>query len=378
MIPMKTPGRLILRGWKGISGEIGLWPVTFLVGPNGCGKSSILESLALLSHLARRGTLSEDLRPWLRGWPEGVFARSGTGKPVAEAFIELQWRGFFYQLKLKNPQRPIIAHERLSVGGKDYIVTTPGHHPIRKFYGRGAGRPLVTDDPYESALGLMARSPQRRERALAVIDLMTRIEVYALDADFLRGTVADPRPIPYARKGTSLVSRLLDAYKYPNVWDKVLAALKAVQPDLDTIEVSYKPRGAILKYHDGRQHELDEESDGLVRAAGMFLVRYGANCPAILGFDEPENGYHLSRLIDVVTHLAPPSRARDEGLKTVLLATHSPALVKKAVQSLKGRTGVISLWRGREGRVILNAWAGRELCSDKTFNDMVSEAFEGR
>jgi hypothetical protein len=236
----------------------------------------------------------------------------------------------------------------------------------------------VTDDPYESALGLISRSPKRRERALVMIDLMTRIEVYALDADFLRGTAVDTRPIPYARKGTSLVTGLIDAYGRRDEWDKVVAALRAVQPDLKSIEVSEKPRGAILVYLDGREHGLDEESDGLVRAAGMFLVRYGSNCPAILGFDEPENGYHLSRLIDVVTRLAPPLRTHTESPKVVLLATHSPALVEKAVKSLKERTGVISLWRGREGRVMLNSWTGRELCQEDTFDEMVAEAFEGR
>lgn len=376
---MPALGTLALQGWKGISHEIGLWPVTFFVGPNGSGKSSVLEALALISHLARRGTLREDLRPWLRGWPDGVFTRGGTGEPSSEAVIELRWQKSSYRLTLRNPQRPEIRDESLQVRGKTYIkVREENDRRVRTFRGEGAGRPLETEDPYESALGLIARAPQRRKRAQVMIDLITRIEVYALDADVLRGTAIDTSVRTYARKGTGLVAGLIDAHRRDDVWNPVLAALKAVQPDLDTIEVHEKPRGAILRYADRREAGLDEESDGFVRAAGMFLVRYGADCPAILGFDEPENGYHLSRLIDVVTRLAPSARSRDVGPEVVLLATHSPAFVEKAVRSLGAQTGVNSLWRGREGRVMVSQWPGDELAKKETFQEMVAEAFEGR
>ncbi|MBI4568620.1 MAG: ATP-binding protein, partial [Planctomycetes bacterium] len=343
-------------------------------------KSSVLEALALLSHLARRGTLQEDLRPWLRGWPEGVFTRTSAGKSADEATIELHWQRSQYRLVLEDPTSPRIREETLKVGDQEYITTREAKKGvIRTFRGEGAGRPLETDDPYESALGLISRSPLRRKGARAVIDLITRIEVFALDADFLRGTAVDTRPIPYARKGTSLVAGLIDAYKRPSAWDSVLKALRAIQPDLDTITVSEKPpRGVALKYRDGREASLDEESDGFARAAGMFLVRYSEQCPAILGFDEPENGYHLSRLVDVVTRLAPDGGRGSRPPELVLLATHSPALVQKAVRALRERVGVVSLWRGGEGRVMLSHWTGEELLDDDRFDEMVAQAFEGR
>jgi predicted ATPase len=368
-----TTGKLTLQGWKGIATEIELRPMTFLVGPNGSGKSSILESLALVSHLARRGTLREDLRPWLRGWPDGVFTRSG-GKVATEASLELEWGRSRYRIAFERPRRPQIRDESLRVGQRTYVRTREGG--IRSFTGEGAGRGLETDNPYESALALIARSPKRRKRAQVMIDLITRIEIYALDADFLRGTVQDPRPLPYARKGTGLVAGLIDARRNKKVWNAVIAALRAIQPDLDEIDVREKPRGAIVRYLDERETELDEESDGFVRAAGMFLVRYRPECPAILGFDEPENGYHLSRLVDVVARLAPARGA--EGPDLVLLATHSPSLVQKAVRTLKAHVGVVSLWRSGAGQVMVRQWAGEELQSADDFDSMVAEAFEGR
>jgi energy-coupling factor transporter ATP-binding protein EcfA2 len=358
--------------------------MTFLVGPNGSGKSSLLEALALVSHLGRRGTLREDLRPWLRGWPDGILTRSGSTGSVPEATIEIAWGRSNYRLVLRGSalDRPKIWEESLVVAGRAYIRTsTRGSRRYRTFVGQGAGRGLETDDPDESALGLIARSPKRRERAQRFIELIGSIEVYALDADFLRGTAVDTRPIPYARKGTSLVSGLIDAHRDDSVWQPVLAALKAIQPDLEEIETRERPRGVLLKYSDGRATQLDEESDGLVRAAGMFLVRYRPDGPGILGFDEPENGFHLSRLLDVVSRLAPDRRQGSRGgagPQLVLLATHSVELVYKAARAFPNLIGVLSLWRGREGRISVREWPGPQIKDQRNFDLLRAEGFEGR
>jgi predicted ATPase len=372
-------GNLTLKGWKGFDVKVPLWPVTFLVGPNGSGKSSLLEALALISHLARRGTLREDLRSWLRGWPDGVFTRKGDGNLVQEARISIRWARSKYEVALRSPDQPTVWEESLEVGARTFIRTNErGGRRFRSFTGEGAGRSLQTDKGEESALGLIARSPKRRKRAQRFIDLITAIEMYSLDADFLRGTAVDTRPIPYARKGTSLVSGFLAAKRDVRIWDAVLAALRAVQPDLMDVETTERPRGVLLKYVDGRQTQLDEESDGLVRAAGMFLVRYRQDCPAILGFDEPENGFHLSRLVDVASRLAPSS---DPGLPTpelVLLATHSPELVYRAARTLGGRMGVLTLWRSREGNIAVTPWPGDDVADQANFELLRAEGFEGR
>lgn len=375
-----SAGTLSLKGWKGFNSTLPLWPLTFLVGPNGSGKSSLLEALALVSHLARRGTLTEDLRPWLRGWPDGAFTRNGSGHTVQEAEIGIRWGHSQYLLRLRDSERPLIWDECLEVGDKQYIRTTVrGGRRYRSFVGEGAGRGLETSEPNESALGLIARSPLRRRRAQKVIDLMTQIEVYCLDADHLRGTAVDTRAIPYGRKGTGLVSGLIDAQTQAPIWDAVMSALKAVQPDLDTLTTTTKPRGVVLRYSDGRETQLDEESDGLVRAAGMFLVRYRQDCPAILGFDEPENGFHLSRLVDVVERLAPPSRLGTlPAPQLVLLATHSPEMVYRAARVLKNRMGVLSLWRSKGGSVVVHPWPGQTLNQKLVFDLLRAEGFEGR
>lgn len=372
-------GEIELKGWKGYQTErpVPLWPVTFLVGPNGSGKSSLLEALALISHLARRGTLTEDLRPWLRGWPEGVFTRGDSAPHDGGASIRLRWMKSEYTLELRTPERPQISREELSVGGRKYVKTIAGG--ARRFLGEGAGRPLETTNPYESALGLIARSPERRKRAQRVIELMTQIEVYALDADFLRGSALDTRPIPYARKGTSLVSGLIDARRDEKIWRAVVSAIQSIQPDLESVETVARPRGVLLRFSDGRETQLDEESDGFVRAAGMFLVRYRQSCPAILGFDEPENGFHLSRLMDVIERLAPDPRGELPSPELLVLATHSPELVRRAVRALGKKTGVLALSRASAGQVLVQPWDGAELSTGQDTLDMlIAQGFGGR
>lgn len=372
-------GELALKGWKGFDVKVPLWPVTFLVGPNGSGKSSLLEALALISHLARRGTLREDLRSWLRGWPDGVFTRTGDGTVVQEAKISMRWAKSTYGVVLRNPHQPTIWEESLQVRQTSFIRTVErGEKRFRTFTGEGAGRGLRTDKGEESALGLIARSPKRRKRAQRFIDLITAIEMYSLDADFLRGTAVDTRAIPYARKGTSLVSGFIDARRDDTAWNALLAALRAVQPDLMSVETSERPRGVLLKYVDGRQTQLDEESDGLVRAAGMFLVRYRQDCPAILGFDEPENGFHLSRLVDVASRLAPASEPGLPSPELVLLATHSPEFVYRAAKTLGARMGVLTFWRSREGKIAVTQWPGEDLADQTNLDLLRAEGFEGR
>ena len=372
-------GALELRGWKGFDAKLPLWPVTFLVGPNGSGKSSLLESLALISHLARRGTLREDLRAWLRGWPDGVFTRNGDGTRCEEASIHLEWKHGKYTLGLRNPDSPEISNEALNIAGHRYVWTeTSGGHRIRKFSGEGAGRALRARDSNQSALGLYAVDPKRRRGSAAMLDLMKGIEVYALDADFLRGTAVDSRPIPYARKGPGLVSGLIDARRDEAVFDAIVSAARAIQPDLRSIEVKTRPRGVLLKYVDGRETQLDEESDGLVRAAGMFLVRYRRDCPGILGFDEPENGFHLSRQIEVISRLAPSTGDDLPTPDLLFLATHSPDLIRKAAKVIGKSMGVIVLYRGSDGRVRPSVWEGKALNDQDNFDLLLAEGFEGR
>lgn len=210
-----------------------------------------------------------------------------------------------------------------------------------------------------------------------MIDLMTQVEVYALDADFLRGTAVDTRPIPYARKGTSLVGGLLDAHRSPELWEAVLSGIRAIQPDLEDIKPTQRPRGVLLSYSGNRESQLDEESDGFVRAAGMFLVRYRLTCPAVLGFDEPENGFHLSRLMDVIERLA-PSRAGLPSPQLLLLATHSPELVRRAARVLAGQMGVLVLSRLKTGRVFVQPWEGTELRDQGNLDLLIAQGFEGR
>ncbi|MBI4575640.1 MAG: hypothetical protein HY722_05185 [Planctomycetes bacterium] len=75
---MASHGTLRLEGWKGFHTELGLWPMTFLPGPDGSGKRSVLEALALISHLAGRG------------WPDGVLSRHGEQPPDSTCTVEFR------------------------------------------------------------------------------------------------------------------------------------------------------------------------------------------------------------------------------------------------------------------------------------------------
>jgi predicted ATPase len=373
----KSVGALTLRGWKGYDvADVPLWPVTLLIGPNGSGKSSLLEALALVAHLGRRGSLREDLRPWLRGWPDRVFTRKGDGTSAERVEIAMTWVDARYRLVLVDPERPRIDEEELRVRENTFIKTRNDH--TRAYTGATRGRPLETREPAESALGLITRAASRRKPTQRLIDLLTRIEVYALDADFLRGTAVDTRPTPYHRKGTNLVSGLLDAKNDKPTWSRLHSAIQAVQPDLEEIVVTERPRGVLLHYTDGRETQLDEESDGLVRAVGMFLVRYRGDCPAILGYDEPENGLHLSRLVDVVSRLAPDRPRSRKNPRIVFLATHSPEMVRAAVRTLGDSAGALTLWRGTDGRVAVHAWSGADLADEGELELLFAEGFHGR
>ena len=72
--------RIHVRGYKSLSDvEVGLQQLTLLFGPNAAGKSNFLDSLQLLSNLAKSRTVNEAFDPPYRGKPLESFTVGDGG-----------------------------------------------------------------------------------------------------------------------------------------------------------------------------------------------------------------------------------------------------------------------------------------------------------
>jgi predicted ATPase len=118
-------------------------------------------------------------------------------------------------------------------------------------------------------------------------------------------------------------------FHHPEIRKSLLAALKAVNPSVDSVELDSltKPQRAIVGHRAaGRlfQLHLEQESDGFRRFYAHLLALYQTPSKLALVFEEPENAIFpgaLSLLADEFKAAAREKRGQ------IILTTHSPILL---------------------------------------------------
>ena len=129
----------------------------------------------------------------------------------------------------------------------------------------------------------------------------------------------------------------------PESWERVQAAMRSVEPRLQSIDVTYTDdrRLALHFLKDGleRPWNSSEVSDGTIQVLALFVALFDERTP-FLAVEEPENSLHpwiLRQFVDLCRH-------QD---KQILLTTHSPVLIDYVPPS------VLRLVWQREGRTLV-------------------------
>lgn len=378
--------------------QLDLQPFTVIAGANASGKSNFFDALRLLSMLATedisgalrgmRGEPSELFR--LEGASTSSrirFAAECLLEPnVEDAFghtAELRYTRLRYELELERrqlqpdlPEQIVVRHEdaRPIKRAEDRWLRGPVR-PSASFlkeharYSTGGGRGpfLVTlDDRFQvNQDGVQGRPrpfPIQRDRATATVlsrittavefphlfalrDELARITFLQLDAAAERQPSDALAPDDLLPDGSNLAKVLArieaetkTADRSRGVLSDLVNRLVQLIPGIRDIRVERDQSAGRYRLYvsmrDGAEFSSSVLSDGTLRILALLTFLYDTRRRSALLFEEPENGIHEDRLVQLIDLLRSStadirSEIESGPLLQIIVNTHSPIVLSQ-------------------------------------------------
>ena len=373
--------RIKIRGYKSLDDvEVSLSQLVVLFGPNAAGKSNLLDALQLLSKLGTSRTVKEAFDPPYRGKPLESFT---IGKNGIKGLLEQERLSFSIEADLslstavvETVNRQILEMRRPSVEGE---LKTREKSParVRETYLRyrieiemlPKSGVLRVADEYLAALNADGQPTRKRKPFIERQDqkIHLRLEGQAhptyydryLDHSVLsmphypphyphlaaarreleswlffyfepRERMRAANPVKEVRHiglmGEELAA-FLNTMKATDArqFEGVEKALHALMPNIDGIEVEVSDLGEVeLRLKEGGVAiPARVLSEGTLRMLGLLALTGVDDTPALVGFEEPENGIHPRR-IQLIAELLKTQEALNQTQH--IITTHSPIL----------------------------------------------------
>ncbi len=327
--------QLTVKGFRRLVDiDIALRPLTVMIGVNGVGKSSLLESLSLLSSSAE-GKLRERISEMggltaLMTIDKAPILTLGTQIEVeADAplsySITLAPSGAAYRIQeellcqQRNPGPPPLKH--IESRGVDIRYYDPDHGALT--------RPTWDHSPLESSLSQVPKMFQRPEDLRRRLASATLYHVLNVDprAPVRLPQTMQPADLPGA-DGETLVSCLYYLRETDRIrFEAIEDALRAAFPSFERLEFPPVAAGTLaMAWRDLSftkplyTHQL---SEGTLRFLWLVTLLQSPGLPSICMIDEPEVSLHpemLSLLADLLREASSRS--------LVVVATHSDRLIR--------------------------------------------------
>ncbi len=372
--------RIKVKGYKSLVDlEVQLQPLSVLFGPNAAGKSNFLDLLQLLSRLATSRTLKEAFAPPYRGLPLESFTFGPDGLAglmkqdsisfSIEADIELSPATIeIVNRQIRDRKKTKESDEQSDGGGPPAVREKNLRYKIEIEIVPNSGILRVADE-FLAPLTAKGEINNKRRAFLERVGerLHLRMEGQAhptyferyLDHSMLSSPLYPPHyphlvamrqelescfffyfeprermravnPVKEVRHiglmGEELAPflntlRVMDEKQFKNV-EK---SLHLIIPSVNGIDVAGNALGEVeLRLYEGDiPVPARVLSEGTLRVLGLLALGGVKDPPAVIGFEEPENGIHPRR-IQLIAELL---RNRTIAGKTQLIVTtHSPIL----------------------------------------------------
>lgn len=325
--------------------SIPLGPLNVMVGPNGVGKTNVLEVFRFLADVIRT-----DLLPALEargGFAEVLFA--GGDRPPASLSVNLKanWTRYSsknapdeYGLRITRRGRSLSRNERFQfkrTRGRGRRITIEGQRAAIVDTGadqREQPELSLGIQTLSSGLSTLPRLSDREGGAevAAMADHLASFRVFDVEVDFARRPSRIMRSPGFLRENAGNLSAFLRHLREheADAWEQLQEDAVEVLPQLDEIDFEFPSGGrrevvTVLREKGLRRPiQLADASFGTIRLLGLLALLYDPDPPALTCIEEIDHGLHPQALELLVKRL----RAASERTQ-FLIATHSPAFADR-------------------------------------------------
>ena len=394
--------RVHIDGYKSFHGvEVRLAPLAVMFGPNAAGKSNLLDALQLLAKLGTSRTVKEAFDPPYRGKPLESFTIGDNGlrgllererltfsieadlhlsdsvvevvnreireirRPNADvqnaegrkALARVRERDLRYRIEIEMlPRSGIlrVADEYLAAlnsrgeptGSRRPFIERQGENIRLRL--EGQAHPTYYDRYLDHSILSMPHYPPHYPHLVAARrELESWLFFYFEPRERMRAAnpVKEARHIGLMGEDLAAFLNTLRALE-PRQFDAVEKALRMLMPYVDGIDVEISNLGeAELHLREGGiAIPARVLSEGTLRMLGLLALSGVKSPPALVGFEEPENGIHPRR-IELIAEML--NTRASLGQTQFIVTTHSPLLPDRmpdssllAVRRVNGRTHI--------------------------------------
>ena len=349
--------RIKIQGYKSLVDlELNLKPLSVLVGPNASGKSNFLDALQLLSRMSTCHTLEEAFEPPYRGHPLESFTFGDEGiksllekervsfsievdvqlstavtesvnqriqkiretaekdsqkvnNPVSRRSLPVREKYLRYRIEIEMlPKLGIlrVADEYLAAlrtDGKIKQNRTPFLERIRNrlhLRMEGQSHPLYYERYLDFSILSRSHYPPHYPHLTAMQQELANWLTFYLEP---REQMRLPNPVKAVHDIGSMgedLAAFLNTLQARNKrqFESVEKSLHRMIPSITGIDVSVNELGEVeLDLHEGEKRiSARVLSEGTLRILGLLALVGAEERPALIGFEEPENGIHPRRI----------------------------------------------------------------------------------
>ncbi|MGH9381923.1 MAG: AAA family ATPase [Thermoanaerobaculia bacterium] len=397
--------RISLRNYKSfVDAELNLAPLSVIFGPNDAGKSNLLDAFSLLSELVEVDSLTKAFDPKMhRGEileafhsPAG-FGEQGIQEIRNQGQLELQLEvDIELQERIRDRINELLKERERLAQAEAYtrVAETRLRYCVGLRYDFKTGEPFVFDE----RLAALTRTGEEKQSRSAFIEFdaskrrfIARVERQSHPRYFadnrnrtLLSELSDPVYHPHVVAAKQEIRSWLSYYiepslvreergvhgaddpghhgeelaafywklkhEHPTGFKAVSLNLRRLIPSLHAIDVR-EAQGrlhAVVIQRGGAEFPFRLASEGTLRLLCLLAIAIAPNPPAMVAYEEPENGVQPGRLdilADILKGIA------DRGRTQVILTTHSPTLLERLTG---GR--FISCRRDQNGHSVFSAY----------------------
>lgn len=324
--------QVALRNYRSIAScEVKLAPLTFMVGPNGGGKSNFLDALRFVSEALQ--SLGSAVQK--RGGLNEIAFRGSPQKRILVRFSALAGSGhFLYSLTLVPG-----ASGRFSVHRETLIGELDKNEPSRYEFEARNGRLIRSSVSH----GFPPSTPDRLflASAAAVFPFgvpylaLTGMRFYNLDTSEMRDVQSAGDPLSLNPNGGNLASVLEHLRSVDNDrFSRLMHFLNAVLPAIEDIQFPTLGPKQTIEFvektgRSGQRRLLASSmSEGTIRALGVLTALFQRGPEdfreSLVGIEEPETALHPAAAGVLFDALRETSERRQ-----VIVTSHSPDLLDR-------------------------------------------------